>query len=298
MRLAPLFLAVALAACSAPRPSGPDASPTTPAVAGLTEGQLDQLQALGVPVLVPDVPGDYRLTVFEVNQYEGAGDYRLSYERADGTCFEVSGVTEGLGGPEWPLVSVETRVSSLPGQPLVRVHEAADDPLATSAQVWGVSTVVSDFIEVGGMNVLFLSDTHDGCRPVSLAEGADLVAGLRPLASAGAAPPPAADSDTFVRADDLLDRYNSGSSPEVAARSIADRYEADEVEIEVLSESNGEATVLVTALGLYDDSVRDERLRLVYRDSGVGTWELVDAGRQVRCWTGRGHEAWSADACL
>jgi nucleoside-diphosphate-sugar epimerase len=95
----------------------------------------------------------------------------------------------------------------------------------------------------------------------------------------------------------VLDRYNSGSDPEVAARSIADRYEADDVTIQVESEDNGEAVVYVTALGLYDDSVRDERLRLLYRDNGVGTWELVDAGRQVRCWAGRGHEGWGAEAC-
>ena len=54
----------------------------------------------------------------------------------------------------------------------------------------------------------------------------------------------------------------------------------------------------MTAYDLYDDSVRDERLRLLYRDNGVGTWELVDAGRQVRCQSGRGHEDWAGADCL
>ena len=44
----------------------------------------------------------------------------------------------------------------------------------------------------------------------------------------------------------------------------------------------------LTATDLGDDSVRDERLRLVYVEDGLGLWELAEAGRQVRCHRGRG----------
>lgn len=305
MRAAAFSLVLVLAACSSSAPpdaaGGADWTPGAPPPAGLSASQADQLRGLGVPVLVPDVGDAYRLSVFAVNQYGAGADYRLSYERADGACFEVSGAVDGFGSPEWPLVSIETRGPGLPGQPTVRVYQAADDPLATSAQVWGVGTVVSDFIEVDGMTVLFLSDTQGGCRPVTLEEGVEIVSGLRLLTAAGealAAPAPEDGLGTFVRAEDVLDRYNSGSSPEAAALALADRYEAARVTTDVLEEAGGEAVVLVTALGLADDSVRDERLQLIYRDNGVGTWELVDAGRQVRCWSGRGHEDWGPDPCL
>lgn len=303
MRLAASLLVVALAACSSPAPDGGRApydpeDPSGPQVADLSASQFAQLRDLGVPVLVPEGVDGYRLAFFEVNQAAAASTYRLSYQRPDGACFEISGATEGLGGPAFPLVSTEVRLRDVPGQPVVRVYEAADDPLATSAQVWGVSTIVSDYVAVDGMNVLFLSDTVDGCRPVSLQEGTEIVAGLQMLTPSGAATAaPSGPDSEFAPADDVLDRYNAGSTPEVAAQSIADRYEADRVDVDVLSEADGEAVVLVTATGLADDSVRDERLRLVYRDNGVGTWELVEAGRQVRCQSGRGPQDWSAGLC-
>ncbi len=53
----------------------------------------------------------------------------------------------------------------------------------------------------------------------------------------------------------------------------------------------------MTLYDLRDDSVRDERLLLTYAPIG-GSWELVDAGRQVRCQPGRGHAGWSTAACL
>ena len=292
MRLA-LVLAVVLAGCAAPRP----ADPLPPPPAGLSDGQVTQLLRLGQPVLIPEPPPGFRLAVFEVNQAPGGGTYRLSYAHANGTCFEVSGTTDDLGGPDRPLVSREVRLARVPGQPAVRVYEAADDPGATSAQVWGLNTIVSDEVAVGAMRVLFLSDTVGGCSPVSLVEGAAIVAGLRPLGGDGFVAGPPSQAETYAPAPDVLARYNSGSTPEVAARAIGDRYEADQVDIDLESEADGEAVVVLTAFGLADDSVRDERLRLFYRDSGVGTWELVDVGRQVRCQAGRGHLDWGPGLC-
>lgn len=292
--LRPALLAAglaALAACSSP----PPAEEAQPQFADLSADQLDHLRALGAPVLLPTVAGDFRLAEFEA---EPGGGYTLDYRRLDGACFEVSGAPEGFTGPDLPLVSTEVRLSGVPGAPAVRVYQAADDPLATSAQVWGLGTVVSEFIEVDGMTVLFLSDTAGGCRPVTLDEGAALVAGLRLLAPGPAeAPPPVPDLGEFARADDLLDNYNAGASPEIAAEAIARRYDADQTEVEVLSRTENQAVVLLTAYELIDDSVRDERLQLVYVEDGYGTWTLVEAGRQVRCQTGRGQTDWGRELC-
>ncbi len=159
---------------------------------------------------------------------------------------------------------------------------------------------MSDYVDLDGTSVLFLSDTQGGCRPVSLEEGTEIVASLRRLSGGGAPPPAPAPDDlgTFARADDLLLDYNAASSPEAAADAIARRYDgaASRVTVEILSETAQEARALVTAYSLPDDSIRDERLLLVYKPYSM-TWELTDAGRQVRCQPGRGHTAWGDGAC-
>ena len=287
--------AVALAACSGPRDAAAPLPPA-PEVAGLTADQVVYLNELGVPVVVPGAVGAFRLVGLEAERRDASVRYALDYRRDDGACFEVSGDTGGAQFPDYPLVSRDAVARGLPDRPTVRVFEAADDPGATSAQVWGVLTVVSETIAVGETDALFLSDTADGCRPVSLAEGVEIVSALEllPPAAGGAAE---ASSD-FRPAPDVLDGYNAASTPEAAAAAIARRYPGAEVDVEVLDQGDREAIVLVTAYDLPDDSVRDERLRLRYRDNGVGTWELVDAGRQVRCYPDRGHADWSPARCL
>ena len=299
MRL--LALCFTLAACAGPPSGGPGPVAPVPADgSALDADQRAALAGLGIPALVPGDAGAFRLRTFEADSDGRFASYRLGYRRDDGACFEVSGSNEGLGGPEWPLVSTEARVASL-GR-TVRVYQAADDPRGTSAQVWGVSTVVSEIVDLDGTGVLFLSDTQDGCRPVSLDEGAALVADLRLLAAGAprvAEPVEPSAFGEFTPAPDLLEDYNAASTARAAADALATRYgdDADRVLVEVLGETDAEATVLVTALGLRDDSIRDERLLLTYRPYGP-TWELVEAARQVRCWEGRGHQDWSPAACL
>ena len=309
MRSLPLLAALVVAACAGPPDdydeSYGDLGDAVPEVGGLSADEVRRLQSLGVPVLVPGDPGAFELATIEANADPVSESYRLSYRRADGACFEVSGATDGFGGPGFPLVSTDVTIRSLGRR--VRLYKAADDPAASSAQIWGVETVVSDFIELerpggpGIVGVLFLSDTQGGCRPVSLEEGADLVADLRLLTPSGASPEPLEPSafGDFAPADDLLTGANQASSPALAADAIARRYDgaARDVRVETIGETDREARVLVTALGLPDDSIRDERLLLTYRPLG-GSWSLVDAGRQVRCQTGRGHQDWRPDACL
>ena len=305
MRPLPLLAALVLAACAGP-PGGPGDG--APEVGGLSEEQRDRLDRLGLPLLVPGDPGAFRLTGIEATADGAFGSYRLAYERADGACFEVSGGTEGFGGPPVPLVSTDVLVGDLGRR--VRVYQAADDPAATSAQVWGVETVVSDVVEIertdgpGVVGVLFLSDTQGGCRPVSLAEGAALVSDLRLLLPSGALPRPAPPLEPsafgeFAPADDLLSGANQATSPALAADAIARRYDgaARDVDVEILGQTDREAVALVTAFGLPDDSIRDERLLLTYRPLGA-SWSLAEAGRQVRCQAGRGHQDWGPEACL
>ena len=97
----------------------------------------------------------------------------------------------------------------------------------------------------------------------------------------------AVDRDLAARFPDL---------PSTTTAALADRLDAAEVQVEILSETSYEAVALVTALRLRDDSVRDERLRLTYAPYG-DTWELVAAGRQVRCQPRRGVQEWHDGLC-
>lgn len=179
----PLLVLALLAGCAAPPPvSAPP--PTRPPAAprsGLDADQTAALRALGVPVLVPADPAGWALDGFEAGSDATGSSYILTYRRGDGACVEVSGTTDRLEAPRPPIVSTEARIAAL-GR-TVRVYQAADDPGATSAQVWGPGTVVADVIDLDGTAVLVLSDAHDGCRPVSLLDGADFVSRLAPLGS-------------------------------------------------------------------------------------------------------------------
>lgn len=316
-----LLLVLGVAACSSPPAGG---FGQAPASTGLSADQTADLLALGAPVLVPRDPGAFRLAEVTAERIVDAGVasvfYRLQYRRGDGACFEVSGSNEGLGGPALPLVSRPVRLAALPGRPTVALYQAAGDPAASSAQDWGPGTVVSDYIEIGdleagGMAALFRSARDAGCRPLSLDEATPLVASLRLLTGAPAAPerpgPPApprppAPADlsnlgAFADAPAVRDdpAVESGQTPEEAARGLADRYDgaARSVEVQIVQSVGDEATVLVTATGLADDSVEGERYRLVYREGEGGTWFVEDAGVQVRCHAGRGHAGWSAAPC-
>ncbi len=123
----------------------------------------------------------------------------------------------------------------------------------------------------------------------------------RPALDVPPAARPAADTlGVFAPYDAVLgdaDRL-SGPDPEVAARAYFADAEADRVLIETAERTAARVVVLATALGLYDDSVRDERIRLVFEPGPSGGWTPVAAGRQQRCRAGRGHQAWGVEQCL
>ena len=238
--------------------------------------------------------------------YRPAVSYSVRWRRADGACAEVLGSNDGLGGPEYPIVSAEVTLASLPGQPRYRVYKAADDPASSSAENWGPGTVVSDYVEAGDIAVWLLSNDEDGCTPLALEEGAAVLASLRPLfpgmlaSGTGGVEDGALDGGAlgaFMTADDVIEASPEGTTPEAAVQAFVAGWEATGVDVETLSQSSQEARVLATMTGLADDSVRDERILFVFERDG-GRWVLADAGRQVRCHPGRGHADWSAELCL
>jgi len=55
--------------------------------------------------------------------------------------------------------------------------------------------------------------------------------------------------------------------------------------------------VTVSLDGLGDDSVRGQRVTLVFEPNG-SAWQLVSAKSEQRCWPGRGHQDYSPELCL
>ena len=99
-------------------------------------------------------------------------------------------------------------------------------------------------------------------------------------------------------------RPQEGDDPEATARALVglaeERYgDGMTVTAEAVTERqrDREVVVLVTALNLPDDSVRDERYRVVLLSRGA-RWSVAEAGVQIRCREGRGHADWSPEPCL
>ena len=301
-RLALLALAVAFAACTPPSPGPGHASRPAPdpdAGLMLSDAQRARLDALGLPLALLR-PGDGwtadRVTAERFAP--GAESYAVRWRRADGACIEVNGATDGIGGPEFPIESVEVRLSAMPGAPPVRLYRASDDPAATSAEVWGPGTVVSDFIEVGTpggpMFVTLRSAAEDGCTALTLERVARLAATLHV-----AGIPAGDDLGAFAPAPDLLASAALASgSAEQAARDTFTPWaeEGATVQVETLDSGRDWAVVLVTLGSLGDDSIRAERVRLRYERRG-GMWRPTGAERQVRCHPGRGHTDWGPGLC-
>lgn len=243
----------------------------------------------------------------------GVVGYAVRWRRGDGSCVEVFGSNDGLGGPEYPIVSAEVTLAELPGAPRYRVYKAADDPASASAENWGPGGVISDFVEVGDegsfMAVWLSSAGDDGCRPVSLQDGAAILASLRPLDPAHLGESESTFGDEvdmgafgrFGLADDVFESFITDvpttSAPEAAVRDWVEDLEAEEILVETAGEAEDRTFVLALLDGLYDDSIRGERLLFVFSREGGG-WGLTWAGRQVRCHTGRGHQDWTPEPCL
>jgi len=91
-----------------------------------------------------------------------------------------------------------------------------------------------------------------------------------------------------------------GADPEeisLDAFGIAEPVEGNFTqEVDMVKQTRTRAIVSLIQTGLPDDSVKAIRYRLEF-ESEENQWELVWAGRQVRCWPGRGSQEWSRDLC-
>ncbi|GAB5536731.1 MAG: hypothetical protein Rubg2KO_29800 [Rubricoccaceae bacterium] len=294
-------LALTLAACAGSPPAyddDNDPGPVQGPLGGLTTDQVRQLEQLGAPVLVPRRMDGFMVDRFQASRTEYGAGYSIAYRRSGGSCFEVNGTTDGIGGPGYPIVQMDVTIGAL-GQPS-RIYKASDDPDATSAQNWGAGTVISEFVDVDGMFVSFLSASVGGCRPLSLEEAGPIFASLAPVATGSANSTSGSSATTWADATDVLDVIGgvAGEDPETAAfAAFSTEDEGTQVTVETLNQSGTTATVLVTMLGLADDSVRDERFRIEYAEGEQGYWRAVAAQRQTRCWPGRGHQNWAPGLC-
>lgn len=61
---------------------------------------------------------------------------------------------------------------------------------------------------------------------------------------------------------------------------------------------NGGAIATITIVGLADNSLAAERIRLDFKRGSDSIWNLVWMGRQHRCQEGRGSQTWTTQNCF
>ncbi len=299
MRLRPALLArvaglALVAGCASPSatPSATSSGRATvsdrAAAAGLSDAQAAALTRIGVPVAVPGrLPAGWRVAGVDAPEVEYP-EYTVRYAGPGGTCFAVTGATEGLGDRFLLAPSRQRDIDA----PTLATHGPI--PLGWSDDAgnedWGGRRATTEWFGTDGVAYAVDSPAGDGCERADIDTLADVVGSLHML-------DPRDDGPTGVWAfADLTG--GAGPTPEAAARSAAGPDEENgRTTVEVLNRRERYAVVLVTRTGLADDSVRDERLRVTTVHERRA-WTVVDAVRQVRCQPGRGHTDWSADACL
>lgn len=96
-----------------------------------------------------------------------------------------------------------------------------------------------------------------------------------------------------------------GSDPKALALSAFGKtgIEGGSQQVTVDYPQPNQAVVIITQLGVADDSVRGIRYRAEFVPTTKSAqaqkqWEIVWAGSQVTCQPGRGHQDWSKELCL
>ncbi|MGJ3245909.1 MAG: hypothetical protein ACFE0I_07540 [Elainellaceae cyanobacterium] len=102
------------------------------------------------------------------------------------------------------------------------------------------------------------------------------------------------------------DAFENMTDPKSIAVVLFGVEEPDAVEgnfeqrVSMYETSSDRVIVTLTQLNQADDSVRDVRYRLEFEpapESDDAQWQLVWAGRQQRCWQGRGPQEWTTELC-
>lgn len=104
---------------------------------------------------------------------------------------------------------------------------------------------------------------------------------------------------------DIIDaKSRVGNDPKVLALSAFGNTESEGgvQQVSVDYPQPDQAIVIITQVGVADDSVRGIRYRIEFvpavKSSPTSKWEMVWAGSQVTCQSGRGHQDWSKELCL
>jgi WD40 repeat protein len=93
---------------------------------------------------------------------------------------------------------------------------------------------------------------------------------------------------------------STGSDPvkvAVSALGIKEKSEAEQEKVEVLYPENNQAIVTITQTHLADDSVFGIKYRVEFTAISSQPWQVIWAGKQYRCYPGRGHQEWSSQLC-
>jgi hypothetical protein len=99
-------------------------------------------------------------------------------------------------------------------------------------------------------------------------------------------------------------RPGTDAALEQAAREHTDKIivglkevgDADKITVDACKTADDEATATVTAEGLRDDSIRDQRHTMTLKKRN-GKWAIVQDHDTVRCRKGRGHQDFSSLQC-
>lgn len=312
IRLAALAL-LSLTACMAPdapakvpAPAGePSASADTTRsradAAGLTEAQASELERLGVPVYVPVLPPGWTLAEATSAAPTSDGDvaypeYTLRYRTPAGACLSIVAASEGLGDIFLDTTpnGRDVAVRGVPTSATYPVRLGWSAP-GDGTEGWDGGRVQTEWFGTDGLALNVGSDGGGGCAMASPDDAEALLASLRPL-------DPADDAlllGPTLTAD--VGALPNGPDPEALALAAYGPEEPGEgrqaTAVETLRRRDAFAVVLVTTADQADDSVRDERTRVVLMRRGA-EWEIVSAGTQTRCQPGRGHAEWSGAVCM
>ena len=268
--------------------------------AGLDDDQAAALAALGVPVYVPVMPAGWTLVRATTDSLaEGTAvwpEYGLDYRTDRGTCLSLVGASEGLGDVMLDAPPYERDVR-VPGVPMHGAARLGWGVAGERAEGWEDGRVATEWFGADVLAVRVEASRTDACPPASPEAVETLVGSLRPL-------DPADDVAnvgpvSFVEAGEGMVETPPGPDPEAVARAAFGRADDGQMPaiVETLRQSGRVAVVLVTLADAADDSVRDQRTRVVLVRRSDG-WHVHAAGQQVRCQPGRGHAEWSAEFCV
>lgn len=300
---ASVLVLLALAACrgaSVPAADAAqvDAARTRAQAAGLTKAQAAEMESLGVPVYVPNLPAGWTLAEM-TSDAKVLGDlsflraeYTLRYTTPSGACLTLEAASVGQG-IVFPGGLPSDRAVDVPGVPPSGPVRLGWSAPGEGADGWAGGRVATEWFGID--NLTLRLDTDTGCPPPALDDAEALLASLRPL--------DAADDAILIGPLHTSPRMDDGpppnDAPEDAARiafSSTSSEGRQATTVETLRRRDAYAVMLVTTSYGAGDSVRETRTwAVLVLDNAM--WHVASDGRQWRCQPGRGHTDWGAELC-